>query len=225
MPQRDKLSTDPLYMQIRKLLAERAPGSIWRPDEAPAGDGPTVALPDLVDAKILRPQHEPRIARATTRPSGEKSVLLTARHDGIRRRITGSVQLLTQSHGPATAPEQQRLQLCPEAAVLRTTRLRRDESRVVMYETAFLALDRFPDLEPGDFGNYDILSLAQSCGIHLMHAQERLASAPAPRGAADHLGVTPGSPLLRLDRVLVARGGKPIEWRIGLCHTRKSDEE
>jgi len=35
---------------------------------------------------------------------------------------------------------------------------------------------------------------------------------------AQKLGISAGSPLMVLDRIVLALDGRPIEWRMGWCH-------
>lgn len=130
------------------------------------------------------------------------------------------MQLLAQARGAATAVERERLQLNCGQMVLRTTRLRRERGRVFMYETAFLAIDRFPGLTGADVGNYTILAIARRCGVRLMQARERISVVQALSEVARRLDVAPQSALLKLDRVILAASGEPVEWRVSLCHLR-----
>ncbi|MND02164.1 UTRA domain protein [compost metagenome] len=53
----------------------------------------------------------------------------------------------------------------------------------------------------------------------MIRAQERLKAVAADSVAAAHLKVAVGAPLLRIDRVALTYGDKPVEWRRGLCVT------
>ncbi len=132
-------------------------------------------------------------------------------------RESGGVQLLSQTMGPATEVEQERLQLAAGGMVLRTTRVRRFGTRVLMYEICRLAVGRLPGLEVADAGNYDICELARRHGTLLGPAQEHATVVPVFAEAASRLCVAPQTPLLQLDRVIFVASGQPVEWRIGLC--------
>ncbi len=223
MPRRDRLSTEPLYFQIRKLLAERSAGGIWRPDAVLASEQDLARkYSDLLDKAPLRRHWRGRLVAG--RASKEPAMRLGKAGNGMGAQIIGGVQLLGQTRGAATAIERERLQLISGEMVLRTTRLRRDRARVFMYETAFLALGRLPGLDGADVGSYEISALARRCGVRLAQARERIAVAQAAPEVASHLDVAPLSPLLKLDRVIFTTGGQPVEWRVGLCHLRDSGE-
>jgi DNA-binding GntR family transcriptional regulator len=71
-----------------------------------------------------------------------------------------------------------------------------------------------------EIGACDILSLARRCGIRLAHARERLSVVAAGPEVAHHLGVDRHVPLVRLDRVVFAVTGEPLEWRVAMHRSR-----
>ena len=137
--------------------------------------------------------------------------------DGAGRRIVGDMELLAQTKDAPTMTEQERLQLKPGDSVLRTTRLRRYNGQPFMHEEVALAVGRFPGLEGEDTGIYRISALAQRHGIHLAKASELVALEEAAPQIAKRLGVKARTQLLKLDRVIYAAGGLPVEWRVALC--------
>jgi GntR family transcriptional regulator len=56
-------------------------------------------------------------------------------------------------------------------------------------------------------------------GLRMIRAEERLRSVAADAPTAAHLRVSPGAPLLCVDRIAFTYGDKPVEWRRGLCLT------
>jgi GntR family transcriptional regulator len=136
--------------------------------------------------------------------------------------MSSKIELLGQTSGAADAFEQTRLQLTPGEAVLRTRRLRYERGRPFSYEEACLAMSRFPGLASGgSVGDYRIAALAQSCRVPLGRACEQVSSAEATSDIAKRLGVAPGHKLLRLDRVIFAAEGRPVEWQVALCRLNK----
>ena len=63
-----------------------------------------------------------------------------------------------------------------------------------------------------------MIVLAQEYGILLGKAEERVSLSGASTAVAQKLGVAAGSPVMVLDRVVLALDGRPIEWRMGWCH-------
>ncbi|MBT4703330.1 MAG: UTRA domain-containing protein, partial [Rhodospirillaceae bacterium] len=50
--------------------------------------------------------------------------------------------------------------------------------------------------------------------------EEALRAVTAGPRDAELLGLTPGQPLLEIDRVAISLDGKPVEWRITRCDTQ-----
>ncbi len=58
-------------------------------------------------------------------------------------------------------------------------------------------------------------------GVRMLKAQEKLRAIAADAASARILKVGPGEPLLAVDRVTLTYGDRPVEWRRGLCTTRR----
>jgi len=58
-------------------------------------------------------------------------------------------------------------------------------------------------------------------GVRMVKAREKLRAVAADAGSAKLLRVKTGEPLLAVDRVTSTYGGRPVEWRRGLCTTRR----
>ncbi len=80
----------------------------------------------------------------------------------------------------------------------------------------------FKGLDEGMIRNFtgSLYSFFESrFGVAMIRAEEHIKAVAASSEVAHHLGLSPGSPLLRVDRVAFTYGDKPVEWRRGLCHT------
>jgi GntR family transcriptional regulator len=58
-------------------------------------------------------------------------------------------------------------------------------------------------------------------GVRILSAEEKLRSVAADRTTARLLGVATGTPLLAVDRITLTYGDRPVEWRRGLCVTKR----
>jgi GntR family transcriptional regulator len=58
-------------------------------------------------------------------------------------------------------------------------------------------------------------------GVRMLKAREKLRAVPADAASARILRVRPGDPLLAVDRVTLTYGDRPVEWRRGLCSTKR----
>jgi GntR family transcriptional regulator len=227
MTQRGKLSIEPLYVQVRNLLAQRIATGVWAPGsmlpnemdlarELGVSPGTVRKALDSLESDRVVLRRQGRGTSVIDQASGELAGRFSNFRDVAGRRIAGDMQLLTQAKGPASEIEQQRLQLDAGDSVLRTTRLRCHRDQPFMHEAVALAVDRFPGLD-GDAGAYRISALAQRHGIHLAKASERLTLEEASPQAAKQLDIEPRTRLLKLDRVVYALGGHPVEWRVAHC--------
>jgi GntR family transcriptional regulator len=149
--------------------------------------------------------------------SGEVAARFSNIRDKQGRRVVGDMEVLARTRSQPTDIEQERLQLDAADPVLRITRVRRDKGRLFMHEEVALAVARLPGLDDADAGKYRISALAQRHGIHLAKASERVTMEAATPQIAKLLGMEAGSRLLKLDRVIFATGGHPVEWRVALC--------
>jgi GntR family transcriptional regulator len=228
VPSRGKFSIEPLYLQVRNLLAQRIASGVWAPGsmlpnemelarELGVSPGTVRKALDSLESDRLVLRRQGRGTSVVDQASGEVAVRFSNIRTGGGRRIVGDMELLTQTKAAATKDELQRLQLNAGEAVLRTTRLRRHMGRLFMHEEASLAVGRFPGLDGGDAGNYRISALAQRHGIHLAKASERVTLEEATPQTAKRLEVKTRTRLLKLDRVIYATGGHPVEWRVALC--------
>ncbi len=138
--------------------------------------------------------------------------------DDGSRIIPGSVGVTARTM-LADNRQRQRLDLPNGAHVIRIDRLRTRKNRPFMAETIVLPRARFQGLaERRDIPNtlYDLFQ--QRFGILVARADERLTAVAANKETARDLGLAPGSPLLRIDRVAYALDERPIEWRVSLVH-------
>jgi GntR family transcriptional regulator len=228
MAPRGKLSVEPLYLQVRNLLAQRIVGGVWPPGSALPNEldlarelgvssGTVRKALDSLESDRRVDRRQGRGTFVVDQASGEVAARFSNIRDGEGRRVIGDMELLTQSKEEPTQLERQRLQLDAGDLVLRTARLRRHGSQPFMHEEVALAMGRFPGLSPPDAAGMKIAALAQRHRIHLARASEGVALAQATSQVAKRLGVAASTPLLRLDRTIWASSGHPVEWRVALC--------
>jgi GntR family transcriptional regulator len=87
-----------------------------------------------------------------------------------------------------------------------------------MYEEVSLPERYFPGLSENARMPLRISDLAQEFGLVLGRGVEIVSAVAADAAAADGLSVARGAPVLKLDRVVSAIDGRPVEWRIAICH-------
>jgi GntR family transcriptional regulator len=118
----------------------------------------------------------------------------------------------------ASDEERARLGLFPGEMVYRVDRIR-GQGEQLLVENIRLATALFPNLQKPV---PSISDLADTYGLQLGEALERVCAVPASADIAKALGVAEGALVLTLDRVVHLRDGRPAEW---LCITYSSGLE
>jgi GntR family transcriptional regulator len=223
------LSTRPLYLQLRDVLAERVAKGDWKPGTAVPNEGDLArefgVSPGTMRKALGRMEDE----RLVTRRQGRGTFVndqaaheFAFRFSNIRgadgERIAGQVESAEVSEGTANELECARLRLRMLDPVYRIRCVRLHEDQPFMVEEASMPAPLFPGLaEHNGFPNH-IAVLAQQHGMLLGKAEERISIHAAPPAVAEALRVAPSSPVMVLDRVMLTLDGLPIEWRVGHCH-------
>ena len=113
----------------------------------------------------------------------------------------------------ATDQERAHLGLFPGEMVYRLDRIRGHGVQLSV-ESILLPAALFPCLQ---IPVPRIADLADTYGLQLGEALERVCALPAPADVAKVLGVAEGTLVLTLDRVVHLRDGCPAEWRRAYC--------
>ena len=225
-----RFSNRPLYLQLRDALAERIASGEWKPTAAISNEsdlarefgvsaGTMRKALDLMEAERLLTRRQGRGTFVNDQSSDE----LSARFSNIRgpdgKRVCGQVKSAEVAEGPATKAECTRLRLHPDDRVCRIHRIRHHKGQIFLVEDVTLPAALFPQLAQKKASVTDrIIVLAQEYGILLGKAEERVSLSGASPAVGQKLGVAAGSPVMVLDRVVLALDSRPIEWRMGWCH-------
>ena len=123
---------------------------------------------------------------------------------------------IAQTADNATVVEWAKLALSsPRAPVLRVKRVVYDAAdRPLALEEVVLALDHFPGFTANGCDIPDITELGRRHGLTVGRASERVSIVSATKDVASHLGITAGTNVLKLDRIVETADGAPIEWRV-----------
>ena len=224
-----RFSNRPLYLQLRDALAERIAGGEWKPGAAIPNEsdlarefgvsaGTMRKALDLMEAERLLTRRQGRGTFVNDQTSDE----LAARFTNLRMpdgsRVCGQVKYLDISEGRANEAECKRLRLRPEDHVYRISRVRAVGGQNYLVEDVSLPAALFPGLPAKKVVAERIIGLAQEYGILLGRAEERISLSEASPAVAQLLGIAVGSPVMVLDRVVMALDGRRIEWRVGRCN-------
>lgn len=222
-----KITTRALYLQVRDYLAQQIaagafkPGAVL-PNELEFAEQLGVSLGTL--RKGLEALENARlITRRHGRGTFVRDYAADAQlsFDNLRtkdgRPIPFTVQFLGTTTDRASAEEQERLGLESPEPIARCEQIRFSDGPF-MFEQIALALARFSGLDDRQLRRpYQIAVLAQEHGALLGGAWESVEIAEASPEVGARLLVDPGTPLLKLDRIIYSLDHVPLEWRIGYC--------
>jgi GntR family transcriptional regulator len=216
-----------LYIQVRNHLAQQIatgalkPGTLL-PNELELADQLGVSLGTL--RKGLEALEKERlITRRHGRGTFVRDHAVDTRFtfDNLRTKDDEPIPFTVQSLGAtiegATPEEQKWLELAASELVGRRQQVRNYKGPFLFEQIALAAL-RFCGLERAELeAPYQLAVLAQKHGVLVGDAVENLEITQANLGVGTLLGVSPGVPLLRLDRIIYSLDRVPLEWRLGYC--------
>jgi GntR family transcriptional regulator len=132
-------------------------------------------------------------------------------------RLDGNVRSPSITVGIAKNEECARLGLSIGEKVYRLERIRLKDERPFMFERACVPAALFPGLEELSGVTHRIACLAQTYGILLGRAEERISVGTTSIEVSTALNLASGVPVMVLDRIVRAIDGRPVEWRVAWC--------
>jgi GntR family transcriptional regulator len=224
----------PLYAQIKDLMLGRLASGQWRPgdllpsepklaEEFGVSQGTArKALDTLADMHLLvRRQGKGTYVTEHTPDRALFHFFHLVRNDGARQLPESRV--LGTREGQASPAEREHLDLPAGSSVIRIDRLRSMDGVPVLCERLVVSAETFPGLADRDLEAlpntiYELYE--REFHAPVASAVERLSAIPADAEDARLLGLTPGSPLLQIDRVALGHDERPVEWRVSRCDSR-----
>ena len=221
----------PLYVQTRDDFVKRLVNGVWAPGDALPSETELAAELHVSQGTVRKALDSMATEKLLVRHQGRGTFV--AVHDEARILFqffklapdgAGEVafpesRVVEVTSGRATKAERERLELAASARVVRIRRLRELAGKPVIAERITLPARLFPHLEQGEIPNNLYGLYATRYGIAIARAQERLKAVGLDAEAAALLGVEPGLPVLRIDRLALSLGGDKVEWRVSLCVT------
>ncbi len=221
----------PLYRQVRELLVGRLRDGTWLPGALIPSEMHIAAELGVSQGTVRKALDDMRGDNLLIRQQGRGTFV--ARHD--EARILFQFFKIMPDAGPAIFPEsvlrrvstetasqeeQLALGLEPGEPVIRIARVRSLASRPSISEYLTVPARIFGGLGtevPVENNLYDLY--ASRFGITVAGGKERIRAVALPDEDAALLGLEPGTPVLKIDRIAVALDGQAIEWRRSLCST------
>ncbi len=228
----DKPSFQPLYQQIRQLLAERIAHGEWAVHEALPSEWALAEALQVSQGTVRKALDELAAENLVVRRQGRGTFV--AEHDERRilfqffklapdqgaPRFPDSV-VLSVTTGPADDAERTALDLQEAAPIIRIRRQRSFDGAPLIVETVSLPQALFPGLESGPIPNNLYSLYAGHYGITIANARERLKAVALSAEDAAALGAAAGGPALQIDRIALSLDGTPVEHRLSLCLTEE----
>lgn len=224
----------PLYRQIKALITQSLVAGEWKPGSAIPSEQDLAkrfnvsqgtvrtAISELAEEKLLiRYQGRGTFVASHAEERVQFPFLRITPDTGALDRLSATLLSLARTRADAT--ERTALQLKRGASLWLLKRLLTLNGQDVCYEEVRLPASSFKGLTQGLVQRYDCMlySMYESgFGVRALHATEKLRAVEALGECAQRLKVTPGAPLLLVERVATTYGGKPVEWRHSFCDTR-----
>lgn len=225
----------PLYVQIRELLehaldaGEWAPGTII-PSEIELASRFRVsqgtvrkAITAMASENLLvrRQGKGTFVATHTEEKSSNFRFLRIRRNDG--RHEYPVSRLIDLRRRKASAESAHALALKAGDAVFILRRTLEYGGRPAVLDEITLPAPLFAGLTRARYAAYpgSMYGFFETeFGVRMLRAEERLHAVAADRASAQLLRVSPGMPLLAVDRISYTYADRPVELRRGLCTTR-----
>jgi GntR family transcriptional regulator len=168
----------------------------------------------VADGVLTRSQGEGTVVR---RPRFDSSLFRFFRFKSASGEdVRPTARILRRSLEVPDEALRQALQAEPRSKVIHLTRQRLVEGKAVLAEEIWLPRDGFEALATlalDDFGDLLYPLYERLCKQVVATARETLRVEAADKSIAATLGIKPGHPVIRVDRVASNFAGKPVECR------------
>jgi GntR family transcriptional regulator len=219
-----------LYARIREELRARILDGGWRPNDPLPSERALMAaygvsritvrqaLGDLQKERLIFTLAGKGAFVAETRPFQELGRLQGFAEQMEARGHETFNRVLSIEHGAADALVAQRLRLAPGAPVTRLRRVRLLDRRPVSLDVTWLPRALGERLEREDLARRDVfLLLENELATPLGHADLVIDAALADESLREPLGLPPGAPVLRIERLTHDRAGRPVDYEHLYC--------
>jgi len=235
MPERTP-TFQPLYQQIKALLEASLDAGEWAPGAAIPSENDLArrfgasqgtvrkAIAALASENlVVRRQGKGTFVATHTEEASSLFRFLRIRRNDGDNEYPGS-RVVDVRRAKATAEIARVLELKAGDPIVIVRRLLEYAGEPVVLDEITLPGALFRGLTKAKIDAYQgsMYSLFETqFGVRMVKAREKLRAVAADAGSAKLLGVKTGEPLLAVDRVTSTYGERPVEWRRGLCATKR----
>jgi GntR family transcriptional regulator len=220
--------TQPLYLQLRDALAERIVRGEWKTGTIIPGEADLARELGVSKGTLRKALDLLESERLLSRRQGRGTFVLDPGSQGLAERFNafrlsngevarGKTSTLAIIMAEANPSECARLQLVTNDQVYRITRLRLHQSKPFMIENASLSAALFPQLLERALTSHRLVEIAHAYSVLLGNSEERIGVGTCSLAVAEALELAQGTHVLKLDRVIRTRDGRPVEWRRAEC--------
>ena len=226
----------PLYLQIRDLLVERLDAGEWGPGDAIPSELELASRYNVshgtvrkalgalaADNLLVRRQGKGTFVATHTEERSSMFRFLRIRRSDGREEYPAS-RLIDVRRSKATAEVARALEIKSGDSVFVLRRLLEYEGEPAVLDEIILPATLFKGMTRARVQAYrgSMYSLFETqFGVRIVKAQEKLRAVAADAATGALLDVEPGQPLLAVERITRTYGDRPVEWRRGLCSTRR----
>ena len=223
-------------MQIKGLLEQGLESGEWQPGEPIPSEidlagrfgvsqGTVRKAIDALaaDNLVVRRQGKGTFVATHTEENASMFRFLRIRRNDGKDEYPAS-RLIDVRRGKANAEAARHLNLAPGDAVFVLRRVLEYSGQPVVLDEITLPAELFKGLTRARVESYQgsMYSFFETqFGVRMLKAQEKVKAIAADPASARILNVEPGQPLLAVDRVTLTFGDRPVEWRRGLCMTKR----
>ena len=226
----------PLYLQLKDLLLRNMEARQWPPGEALPSELELAArfgvsqgtVRKAIDALVTDNLVVRRQGKGTFVATHTEEKTSMFRFLRVRRNDGGdeypASRLIDVRRGRASAEVTRLLELKPAESVVVVRRVLEYGGEPVVLDDITLPAALFKGLTRARIDAYrgSMYSLFETqFGVRMLRAQEKLRAIAADAASAALLKVRSGEPLLAVERLTRTYGDRPVEWRRGLCSTRR----
>lgn len=220
----DDKSGVPLYQQLYDILRGKImDGTLGLNTMLPAEQDITKML-GISRITVKRSMNELAVAGLVRRQRGNGTTVIydasapavkgnfDTMIDGLTRMgLETEVQLLDCTIGSASPAIAESLELPIGASVQRIVRLRKLNDEPFSYLVTYIPDDVADSYDDSELANQSLLGMLERAGHAPIDAEQTISALAAEPAIASVLGIAPGSPLLRIHRIMRDAKGRPVQ--------------
>jgi GntR family transcriptional regulator len=221
----DEALPTPLYHQIYLLLRDRIVSGRLQPGALLSGEQEMARQLGVSRITVKRAFNELAArglvhrhrGRGTTVSSSAVIPLVAGGFDTLleslqRMGLQTEVELLEVAEVPASAQIAERLELKPDTLIQRAVRFRKLNGQPFSHLVNYIPLSIARRYSTDDLRSASMLTLLERAGAPAQEAEQWISAVVANVQIATTLDVSPGAPLLRIDRVMRGPRHKPVQF-------------